>query len=310
MLKPDELRNLAKPSPLHTWVWVLTDWLMIGLIFFAADRVATLPALLRPLIFAVAWVLIARYQLALAILMHDAAHSRLFISKKWNDWVGQLFCASPLFFSMETYRKFHLKHHQDPLAPDDPDLSLIGGYPIPGESLARKLLRDLVGISYFKFIKYFFFRGRAHRKANSAPPALGPEKRRFGKAALTFMHLAVNGLIFFALWKSGHPWFYLTLWLLPMMTALQVLLRIRGIAEHAGYQPNKQQQYNSRTVVNPLQAYFFAPHNVNYHIEHHVYPGIPFANLPQAHALMKARGALPEANYFTSYWAVMASVTN
>ncbi len=304
MLKPEELRALAKPSPARTWLWITSDGAAIALLFWLAIRFPSAP------VFIVCWILIARYQLALAILMHDAAHSRLFESKAWNDWVGQLLCASPLFFSMETYRKFHLKHHQDPLAPDDPDLSLIGGYPISRKSLGRKLARDLVGVSYFKFIKYFFFRGRAHRKAGQKPPSLGPEKRRFGKAALTLMHLAVNGLTLSVLWKAGHPWYYVTLWLLPMMTALQVLLRIRGIAEHAGYQPNKQQQYNSRTVVNPLQAYFFAPHNVNYHIEHHVYPGIPFANLPKAHALMRERDGLPATNLFRSYWDVLASVTN
>ena len=43
------------------------------------------------------------------------------------------------------------------IAPDDPDLSLIGGYPISKMSLARKLLRDASGISYFKFIKYFIY---------------------------------------------------------------------------------------------------------------------------------------------------------
>jgi fatty acid desaturase len=33
---------------------------------------------------------------------------------------------------------------------------------------------------------------------------------------------------------------------------------------------------------------FFAPHNVNYHLEHHLYPGVPFYNLPELHkALMQ-----------------------
>ena len=33
----------------------------------------------------------------------------------------------------------------------------------------------------------------------------------------------------------------------------------------------------------PLLLWFFMPHNVNYHIEHHIHPSIPHANLPAAH---------------------------
>ena len=37
------------------------------------------------------------------------------------------------------------------------------------------------------------------------------------------------------------------------------------------------------------------PHKVNYHIEHHLYPSVPFYNLPECHREMKSRGLLDGA---------------
>ncbi len=108
-----------------------------------------------------------------------------------------------------------------------------------------------------------------------------------------------------ALSLLGHPWLYLTLWLLPAITALQVLLRIRGIAEHAGYEATKNQMLCSRTVIPSWQTVVFAPHDVNYHIEHHVYPSIPHYNLSKAHKMMRERAILPEANIYSGYDKVL-----
>jgi fatty acid desaturase len=120
--------------------------------------------------------------------------------------------------------------------------------------------------------------------------------------------LLVNGLMFAAFFYAGHPSYYFFFWMLPMMTILQVLLRIRGIAEHAGYEPQPNQMLCSRTVVNPIQTFFFAPHQVNYHMEHHQYPSIPFFRLPEAHRLMRQRESLPVQNIYGGYGKVISEL--
>jgi fatty acid desaturase len=232
------------------------------------------------------FVFSARQQLALAILMHDGSHRRLFKSFFWNDVICQVFCAAPLFFSMYSYQKLHLKHHREPLAADDPDLSLIGGYPISKASFARKLARDAFGVSYFKFIRYFIHMARKPKaKTAVAEKTVGPSELRdqgAGKGipilGLAASILTVNLALWGVLFSTGHGWLYLFLWVLPAVTGLQVLLRIRGVAEHAGYQPNADQRQNARTVLPSWQTFLFAPHHVNYHIEHHLYPyGVIFS---------------------------------
>ncbi len=293
MLSKEELKSLSRTSGWHSSLAIALDWIGIAACF---ALVIYFP---HPLSYAVAFILIGRQQLALAILMHDGAHSRLYPSNALNDYIGQFFTAAPLFFSQDSYRKFHLKHHLNPLVPDDPDISLIGGYPIARSSFLRKLLRDISGVSYFKFIGYFIYQPR--KKRDPAAKPVSTKNKRLPASVQAASIVLVNGLFFATCWSLGHPWYFLFFWVLPMMTVLQVLLRIRGIAEHAGYQANPEQMLCSRTVVNPVQTFFFAPHQVNYHMEHHEYPSVPFFKLPEVHRLMMARGSLPQANLYSSY---------
>lgn len=294
MLTRDELRSFSQISGVRTSFSLFLDWLGIAFLF------AILIYFPNPLTYVLCFILMARQQLALAIMMHDGAHSRLYKSSTLNNYLGQLLTAAPVFFSQDSYRKFHLKHHLNPLAPDDPDISLIGGYPIVQKSFVRKLLRDLFGISYFKFIGYFFY------KARKSKPGEGNSGRKKNMPTwyLIFSILLINSLMLGTLWYLGHPWLYFFFWVMPMMSPLQVLLRIRGVAEHAGYQNNAQQMLCSRTVVNPLQTFFFAPHQVNYHMEHHQYPSVPYFRLPQVHRMMKERKSLPEKNIYVGYGQV------
>jgi fatty acid desaturase len=320
MIRPEEIRALSIPSSFNSLVAVVSDWLLVAAAFALTIYFP------HPAVFVTCFLFMARQQLAFAILMHDASHRRLMKSTVWNDYIGQFLCAGPLFFSMYSYQKLHLKHHREPLAPDDPDLSLTGGYPIPWISLMRKLLRDASGLSYIKFIRYFIYMARKPKAANveGAAAARGttaqrevgpPELKSQGSGGRISMSMIVvsmllpNFLMWSILFLAGHGWYYLFFWVLPAVTFLQVLLRIRGITEHAGYQPNADQRLNARTVLNPVQTFIFAPHNVNYHIEHHVYPAVPFHNLPKLHRLMMELNLIPPANLYRGYGQVLRELT-
>jgi fatty acid desaturase len=297
MLSDQEVRQFSRVSSWHTVLSLAVDWALIVVAFALAMLVP------HPIVWAFSFLLIARQQLALAIMMHDAAHKRLFNVVGLNDYVGQFVCAGPLLFSMYSYRTLHLKHHQAPLAADDPDISLIGGYPISKTSFIRKLVRDATGVSYFKFIRYFIHMARKPRTGSGERHDKLMKRSRESVPVNTviFSIVLMNTLMAAALALLHHPWFYLSLWLLPAVTALQVLLRIRGVAEHAGYQYSKNQMMSARTVRSSWQTLIFAPHNVNFHIEHHVFPSIPYYNLPKVHEVMTDRRILPQANVYDGY---------
>jgi fatty acid desaturase len=296
-LTPEEVRRLSRVSPWVSSAAIAFDWAFIAALFAVAIRFP------HWWVYLACMALMARVQLALAVLMHDAAHSRLFEDRDWNDRVGQLLCAGPVLLPLDTYRDSHLKHHQDPLVPGDPDVILTGGYPVPRRKLVERLVQDMSGLSYLKFLKFFFYLSKRRRRRLRH----APQQSRLDMRFVQFSLIAPNLVIFLGAALAGHPLLYVLLWAVPYMTFLQAYLRIRGLAEHAGYQPGPDQAKNSRTVVS-WQAFFVAPHNVNYHVEHHLYPSIPFFRLPDAHELFKKRGAIPPENYFESYVAVLASL--
>jgi fatty acid desaturase len=56
--------------------------------------------------------------------------------------------ARPIWNDLQKYR---VRHHAKTSTPDDPDLSLVAGFPVSKKSLTRKFLRDLTGITGLKF---------------------------------------------------------------------------------------------------------------------------------------------------------------
>ena len=81
------------------------------------------------------------------------------------------------------------------------------------------------------------------------------------------------------------------LWVLPLVTVVQAILRLRAIAEHGATADFSSPLTAARTNVAPAWLeWLIFPHHVNYHIEHHLYASVPHYNLPALHAeMMKSR---------------------
>jgi fatty acid desaturase len=60
-----------------------------------------------------------------------------------------------------------------------------------------------------------------------------------------------------------------------------------GLLQHGGLADNvTDHRLNSRTVyMNPVSRFIYW--NMNYHVEHHMFPMVPYHALPQLHALIK-----------------------
>jgi len=77
-----------------------------------------------------------------------------------------------------------------------------------------------------------------------------------------------------------------------------------GYLQHAGLAEDVlDHRLNSRTVLmNPVSRFIYW--NMNYHIEHHMFPMVPYHRLPELHA--RIRNDLPEPN--TSIWQAYRQV--
>jgi len=90
---------------------------------------------------------------------------------------------------------------------------------------------------------------------------------------------------------------YVLLWVIPAVTVLQAILRVRAICEHgapSGY--DSALQAARTTIAGPVLRFVLFPHHVNYHIEHHLYPAVPHYNLARLHAELAQRGILSGAD--------------
>ena len=104
----------------------------------------------NPFTFILAFLLIGSRQHGLSILTHDAAHGILFNNKTLNEFVGTYLLGAPYGGDMKTYRKYHLKHHRFAQSDKDPDLPLSAKFPVSRESMRRKFLRDITGLTYLR----------------------------------------------------------------------------------------------------------------------------------------------------------------
>jgi hypothetical protein len=71
---------------------------------------------------------------------------------------------------------------------------------------------------------------------------------------------------------------------------------LRAIAEHGATTDFSSPLTAARTNIGPAWLeWLIFPHQVNYHIEHHLYASVPHYNLPALHREMAARGVLEGA---------------
>ena len=291
---PRELvARLTRRSAWRASVAVAADFAVI-----AAAVAVALAWWPHPLVVALAVLLIGTRQHALFVIAHDAAHYLLYENRALNDAVGRL-CATVQGLSMCTYRVIHRLHHNNLYGALDPDTALHGGYPRGRAYLVRKLLKDLSGFTAWKTYAYFLggapalntATNVAVRPLDDTSDKLRRDARRDRNAVVAF-HLAL--LAVFA-W-SGHLVQYLVLWVLPLVTVVQAILRLRAISEHGATTDFSSPLTAARTNLIPAWLeWLLFPHHVNYHIEHHLYASVPHYRLPELHREMASRGMLEGA---------------
>jgi fatty acid desaturase len=260
------------------------EWKGIALIAHAwaviVGSIALVAAFPNPFTYILAVMLIGSRQLGLAILMHEGAHRCLSRNEGRNLALSQWLCAYPIFADTLAYRRYHLAHHAHTQQEDDPDLVLSAPFPITRASYKRKFWRDVTGRT-----------GYEQRKAQILN-ALGDPTWPMARRLRNFWkklgpQAAVNGALFAALALAGVWWAYPLLWLVPLLTWMMVITRVRNIAEHAVVPDSDDPLRNTRTTkAGFVERMFVAPYFVNYHLEHHLLFYVPCYNLPKLHAIL------------------------
>jgi fatty acid desaturase len=251
-----------------------------------------------PWVLLLAGIFIGAFQHHLSILNHEANHFLLFRWRTLNEGVRALTAWSTGF--RLDYRAQHAAHHRSLGAADDPDLPNYLHYPLSPRDFAVDVCFHLSGLAALtQFV----------RQSQPAPqPAAGAELVPVGDAGsesagsafdlellgIAALQAVLAGAIYAT---TGSPWLYVLLWGLPLATVAKSLTHFRNVVEHTRTQDvGDAAMSRHRTILSgPVESFFFAPLHFNYHAEHHLYPGIPFHGLPEAHRLLAAQPGYRDA---------------
>ncbi len=301
-LNPQVVRNLSKLIPWRSLSHVALEYIFI----FGAIVGVTM--YWHPLlyIFVVMWI--AARQHAFAILMHDASHYRITKNRTLNDFIGEIFLAFPLFVTVRSYRLSHLAHHRHMNTEHDPDWvskeTPDWVFPKSRKELCLMLLRIAAGANIVWMIKLIFSGGRSASFNNESTKSALPD-RWFVPMRIGYYMLLAGLLTWFGLWPE-----FLMFWLVPMFTWLQVILRIRSIAEHFGLDYDHTYTNARTTYPKLIDRIFLVSKNVWFHLDHHLYPSIPFYNLPALHQELNKLPSFKEKAHITrGYLGVLKECT-
>jgi fatty acid desaturase len=281
----DAMRELTKIRPWRTAAAIATDYTVAGGAIAAAVYTG------NPVAYILAGLVVAGRQHSLLALMHDASHYTLARNKNLNDLVGNVLCAWPMLMDVGAYRYVHFLHHKHVGEKGDPDFEFRSGpewtFPQPKRRMVAALLKDLFGLRALEAASYFKYYGQAPK-----------ERRAWMVAAKVTFYAALFG----ALWAVGGFATWALLWVLPALSALKCFVRIREIAEHYGTSAEHDLNRTRTTKATALERLLISPRNLHFHLEHHLFPGIPWHNLPAAHAhLMKDARYAREAHVSNGY---------
>ncbi len=229
-----------------------------------------------------AWLLAAwvPYGIALAFLfspLHECVHRTAFRTRRLNDLAAAI-CGFILLLPANSFRCFHFAHHRYTNDPQrDPELAAEKPQTVTQYAIAMTgfgsywwpQIRDLV----------------MHAAGRADEPWIGVRRRR-KIVTEAKLHLLTYSIIAGAALATGST-LVLTLWILPVMIGM-VFLRLFLLAEHAGCDLVDNMLANTRTTLTS-SAVKFLTWNMPYHCEHHLYPAVPFHNLPKLHALVGHR---------------------
>jgi fatty acid desaturase len=229
------------------------------------------------------YVLAAASLHGISLFTHEAVHGTLSLNRWINGGLGAL-CAWPVLQNYSAYRILHLRHHDHLGAEGDPD-----HYPNYTRWSWMVFLmnwgRLLVGYpAYIVAIPWLAFRagGRRERMKILAEVAGGA--------------LVIVALFQLPASLAMHGW------LIPMLV-INTFVNIRGMSQHTLLEADHGDTIRgTRTILtNPVTAFFMC--NENYHLEHHLHPGVPWYHLPRLHRRLEGELRAQGAHYIPSYFS-------
>ena len=230
---------------------------------------------------------------------HESSHGTAFKTDWMNNVLYEI--ASFMVFRQSTvWRWSHTRHHSNTLIRGlDPEIA------VPRPPKLRKVILGFFGLrgsipEFKRLIKH------ASGKIDPEVATYLPEKE-YG--IVIFKARIYISIYLTVIAVSVIYWTFLPLlfFIFPLLFG-SWLMPIYGLTQHAGLQENVLDfRLNCRTVyMNRLHRYLYW--NMNYHVEHHMYPLIPYHALPELHKLIKDDCPVPYKNIADAFKEIIPTL--
>ena len=237
-------------------------------------------------------------------IWHETGHKTAFKSKYWNNFFYQISSYMNAFEPVR-WKWSHFRHHGYTAFED----------PLDFEIVIRKPT-DL----FFFFTLFLPFGSFLHLKKSlhfeTLKHALGvktdvmkncvPEKEQKNCINSARIHV---GIWFVCILSSiiFNSWLPVLYFFLPNFYG-NTLKACFGLTQHAGLKENiKDHRYSTRTMIlNPVFSFLYW--QMEYHIEHHMYPTVPSYNLPKLHQMLKKQMPIPKKGLWGAYKEIIPAI--
>lgn len=223
---------------------------------------------------------------------HECGHGTAFKTRWMNDAVYQIACFM-IMRNPVTWRWSHTRHHTDTvIVGRDPEIAVMRP-----PDLFRVVL-NFFGILDAGYAMIDMLRNAAGI-ISPAEKTFIPEHEQpraiFIARIWTGIYLATAALAVYL-----HSFLPLMFIGLPRLYGAWHHV-LTGLLQHGGLADNvNDHRLNSRSVLmNPVSRFIYW--NMNYHVEHHMFPMVPYHALPQLHAMIRHDLPAPNASILDGY---------
>ena len=230
---------------------------------------------------------------------HECGHRTAFKTLWMNDAVYQIACFM-ILREPEIWRWSHTRHHTDTvIVGRDPEI--ITPRPPDVLSLLLNIFALKTAVLYFK--KLFV---HASGRLEDDEATFVPESERPKVYRTARIYLATYALVVVACVACGSilPAMYIGL---PSLYGSWLQLYF-GCSQHLGLAEDVlDHRLNSRTIyMNPIFRFLYW--NMNYHVEHHLFPLVPYHALPKLHEAIKADCPPPYPSSIAAYREIIPAL--
>ncbi|MEI8698369.1 MULTISPECIES: fatty acid desaturase family protein [unclassified Mesorhizobium] len=223
---------------------------------------------------------------------HECGHGTAFRTQWMNDVIYQLACFM-IMRNPVTWRWSHTRHHTDTI--------IVGRDPEIAVMRPPDLLR--VVLNFFGILDAWHAMSDMLRNAagivSPAEKTFIPEQEQPKAIRIARIWAAIYAATIALALYSGS---FLPLMLVGLPRLYGAWHHVMtGLLQHGGLAENViDHRLNSRTVyMNPVSRFIYW--NMNYHVEHHMFPMVPYHALPRLHEMIKHDLPAPTPSILAGY---------